>query len=274
MVEPMLNLQTKRTVLDYLGVTEAAPSVGFLDTLLAGYTQKVAWESASRIVRRAITPATDDCPRWPDEFWQMALHLGTGGTCFESNLAFFALLRSLGFAGHLTINDMGEQVGCHTAIVIGLDGQQWLVDVGLPIYAALPLDESQPMHRATPILTYHTVPIGAGKFEIERSPHPRPNCFTLINRPIEPVAYHAATTRDYGDGGLFLDRVVINKVVDGEVWRFNSSEQPLHLEQFIKGERVDHVLEGDFDAVGAVVGRRFGIAAEIVQAALKGVEKT
>lgn len=274
MVEPILNTERKQAVLDYLGVAQAAPSVALIDQLLTAYTQKVAWESASRIVRRANTGATEDCPRWPDEFWQTAIRLGTGGTCFESNLAFFALLRALDFEGYLTINNMGEQIGCHTAIVILIEGQKWLVDVGLPIYAALPLDETQPNSRETPLLNYRTVPIGDHRFEIERSPHPRPNAFTLIDRPMDAVPYREATTRDYGAGGLFLDKVVINKVVGGQAWRFNSSEQPLHLEQFVDGVRVDHALEGDWDAVGAMVGARFGIAPEIVQGALKVVAET
>lgn len=268
MREPMLSPSMKQAALDYLGVQQAAPSVELINDLLAGYVRRVPWESASRIVRRANTPATEDCPRWPEEFWQTAMRLGTGGTCFESNLAFFALLHTLGFEGYLTINNMGESIGCHTAIVLRIEGQKWLVDVGLPIYAALPLDAHQRMNRATDILHFHTVPIGEGKFEIERSPHPRPNCFTLIDQPVELPAYYAATTRDYGEGGLFLDKVVINKVVEGKVWRFNSSEQPLHLEQFDQGERIDFPLEGDADGRGAVIGERFGVAHEIVQQAL------
>ena len=61
--------------------------------------------------------------------------LGTGGTCYESNYSFFGLLRRLGYTGYLTLNDIGGAVGCHSAIVILLGGQKYLVDVGFPVHA-------------------------------------------------------------------------------------------------------------------------------------------
>lgn len=269
MQAPRLDAELKHAVLAYLDVDEAAPTIEWIDALLTAYVRTVPWESASRIVRRANTPVTEDCPRWPDEFWQTAMRLGTGGTCFESNLAYFALLRALGYEGYLTINNMGAQVGCHTAIIILMKGQKWLVDVGLPIYAALPLDEAQTMRRETALLNYQTVPVGEGRFEVERTPHPRPNCFTLIDRPIDPVPYCAATTGDYGANGLFLDRVVINKVIAGELWRYDSSETPAHLEHFRHGERIDTALEGDLMSNAKTIAARFGIAVAVVQGALE-----
>jgi arylamine N-acetyltransferase len=47
---------------------------------------------------------------------------GSGGTCFESNYALFSLLLARGFTGQLTVNNMGETVGCQSAIVLEIDG--------------------------------------------------------------------------------------------------------------------------------------------------------
>ena len=66
------------------------------------------WESASRIVRRARHTESADCVLLGAEFWESHFALGTGGTCYESNYAFFGLLRRIGFEGYLTINDMGS----------------------------------------------------------------------------------------------------------------------------------------------------------------------
>lgn len=261
----ILSLDRQPAILEYLGSQPAPPTLEFLDALLVRYTRTVPWESASRIVRRANTANTADCPRWPNEFWQTAIEHGTGGTCFESNLAFFALLRTLGFEGYLTINNMGDSIGCHTAIVILLDGQPYLTDVGLPIFAALPLNPNQPMSRTTPFLTYTTVPIAPGKFEIERSPHPKPNCFTLIDTPIDLENYVAATTNDYGDEGLFLNRVVINKVVNEELWRFSNDTTPLRMESFPEGVPIHHPIGND---PATTVANQFGIDVEIVRSAL------
>lgn len=224
-------------VLDYLGIDPAAAnaaggSLDLLDRLVAAYTRCVPWESAFRIAKRVNTVRIEECPRWPDEFWQDAMARGGGGTCFESNYAFFALLRGLGYEGYLTINDMNEMCGCHTAIVLTLDGQRWLVDVGLPIYAPAPLDPAQPASRASQFHTYTTTPLGGDRYQITRDRHGNPYMFTLIDRPVADADYRAATTADYEASGHFLAEVIITKVIDDTIWRFNGRQQPPALESF------------------------------------------
>lgn len=257
-----------RAVLAHLGVQAASPTLALLDTLVEAYTRTVPWESAFRIAKRAATKNTDDCPRWPEEFWQDAMARGGGGTCFESNYAFFPLLLALGYEGYLTVNNMGSQVGCHTAIMLNLDGGRWLADVGLPLFIPLPLDQQAPTTRVCPLATYTVTPDGETRFTIERNPHPSPYAFTLIDRPVEDDAYRAATTGDYGPGGLFLNRVIVNKVIDGHIWRFNSAESSLHLEEFLDGEHTDYAIAGD---AAEVVGRHFGMDVATVRRALEAV---
>jgi arylamine N-acetyltransferase len=263
-----LSLDLTRTILAYLGVAAAPPTLALLDTLIEAYTRTVPWESAFRIAKRARTPNTDDCPRWPEEFWQDAMQRGGGGTCFESNYAVFRLLLALGYDGFLTVNNMGSQVGCHTAIVLNLEDGRWLADVGLPLFIPLPLDPNAQTTRSCPLATYTITPDGESRFNIERNPHPSPYAFTLIDRPIEDTAYRAATTQDYGLGGLFLNRVIVNKVINNQIWRFNSVESPLHLEAFQDGERTDFAIAGD---AAEVVGRHFGMDVSTLQAALTAV---
>src|SRR5262245_2738246 len=211
---PVLTPDLTARVLAYLKVAPTAPDLALLDTLIAAYTRIVPWESASRIARRARVANTADCPRWPEEFWQLAIQYGTGGTCFESNYAFFSLLRALGYDGYLTINNMGQTIGCHTAIVISLGSQRWLVDAGLPLYAPLLLDNEMPTERPCPFYTYTVRPEAGDHYQIERSPHPKPVCFTLVDRPIADDDYRAATTADYQqETGLFLHEVIVNKVL-------------------------------------------------------------
>ncbi len=268
-----LNDDLTTAVLDRLGLPlPERPDRALLDELIWRYTQTVPWESASRIARRAVLADTADCPRSAAQFWQDHLALGTGGTCFESNLAFFALLRALGYDGYLTINNMGTTQACHTAIVIRLDGAHWLVDAGLPLHRPLRVDPVAATRRATAVLDYSVRPDGPFTYQIEREPHPMRNAFTLVDLPVDGAAYWQATTNDYGRGGLFLDKVVVNKVLDGVVWRFNSTERPWHLERFAAGVRTDVVLEGDLAAVATAVAQRFGIDPGIVRAALFRLE--
>ncbi len=282
MPTPPLSPNLTRAVLDFLGVGLEPSSLEYLDTLLTAYTRTVPWESAFRIVRRAHTSKTADCPRWPETFWSDAMERGGGGTCFESNYAFFSLLRALGYEGYLTVNNMRDDggdyspdvavpsIGCHSAIVLYIDGGCWLADVGLPVFAALPIVPAATTTRSSPFFEYTVRPDGEDRYQIERNPHPAPNCFTLINMPVADKPYRTRLTADYGEKGHFLNEVIVNKVVDGCLWRFCSSEQPLHLEEFIHGKRVDHVLNGD---IAVQIAAHFGMDEETVRAALMLAEK-
>lgn len=157
-------------ILSYLGCGREKLSVRYLNRLIRAYIRRVPWESVSRIVKRHTTPETELCPRWPDEFWQEALKYGTGGTCFENNLAFFTLLNDLGFDGYLTINDM-ENPACHTASIITLNGQKYLADVTIPIHCALPIYANQLTRRSNEFHQYTIRPESNCRYAIEQSHH-------------------------------------------------------------------------------------------------------
>lgn len=238
-----LSTALTRRILSFLHIESTKPDIDTLNHLIHAYVRHVPWESASRIVKRAKTVNTADCPRWPDTFWEQTLEQGTGGTCFESNFAFFAFLQSLEFDGYLTINNMGDTVGCHTAIIVLLEGEKWLVDAGLPIYVPLKIMPDTVTQHHSPLQNYNVHPLGDDRYDITRHPHPKSNAFTLIDRPIDEDTYRRATIADYGDGGLFLDHVIINKVIDEVIWRFTSAEKPYHIEHFSNNRRNDIVFE-------------------------------
>jgi arylamine N-acetyltransferase len=237
--ESLLDRELTDEILRYLSVSDGRqPDLALLDDLVAAYVRHVPWESASRIAKKARvmerTGAADEqlIARWPAEFWLGAIGRGTGGTCFESNYAFFALLTALGFSGYLTINNMDPTIGCHAAIVVTLDGHAWLTDVGLPLYVPLPLESVQVTERQSPFHRYTVRPSGSCTYRIERDQHPQTYCFTLIDQPVADSTYRKVLTGDYGPGGLFLDRVIVSKVIAGHICRFNSDEQPYVLERF------------------------------------------
>jgi hypothetical protein len=264
MTIPPLSPNLTREILLHLGVEPESHSLTHIDSLIDAYTRTVPWESAFRIAKKARAANVNECPRWPEEFWRDSIDNGGGGTCFESNYAFFSLLRALGYAGYLTINNMGDSIGCHTAIVLTIDGERWLVDVGIPNYVALPIRTDSATERSSPYLHYKVIPDGEGRFQIERYPHPKTNIFTLIDTPVSDAAYRAATTNDYGAKGLFLDRIIVNKVIDGTPRRFNSTELPPHFEVFENGQRTDYEITVD---VPTAVARHFSMDETTVRAA-------
>ena len=257
-------------ILTYLGVRHGPANRATLAALVAGYVQRVPWESAFRIARKHGATGVAIAARRPAEFWADALERGGGGTCFESNYAFFALLQTLGFDGYLTVNDMGETVGCHTAIVVLLGETRYLADVGLPLHCPLLLDATRTTRSRGPFHTYSARPDGAGSYVIERTRHPKRYAFTLRDAPVADADYFAASSADYGERGLFLDRVIVTRVVGDRVFRFNSGERPHRLEAFTKsGQREDVPL--DAEGLATALGEHFTMDARVIARALAAV---
>lgn len=268
----MMNGSPER-ILTFLGVVKREPSLALLDELVSAYVRHVPWETAFRIAKRAQTAVLENCPRWPDEFWQDALERGGGGTCYESNYAFFALLQALGFTGYLTINDMGTLCGCHAAIIVQLEGTRWLVDVGYPLYLPVPLERGKTTRRTTPFHTYTITPVGVGQYEVTRDRHPNPYIFTLNDQPVPDQEYRRITTQDYGPRGQFLDELIVHKVIGDRIWRFNGRAAPPLLESFpASPEQAATSTVVEEDLAVEVVPKRFGLDEEIVTLALAALK--
>lgn len=253
-------------VLGYLGYPLKPPSIRYLNQLIHAYIAHVPWESVTRIVKRHKTANTAACPRWPAEFWNDTLSYGTGGTCFECNLAFFSLLSALGFQGYLTINDMAENRACHTAAVIVLHGQKYLVDIAIPLHCALPIYSNRITRRPSRFHYYTVRPVGESIFSVERSHHPKRIAFTLLDTPVPLDEYQAAVAGDYEANGYFLDRVIIVKVVHARLYRFSSLEVPYQLESFDKTSR--HAIHLPPDRLAQSLSEYFGLQESKISAAL------
>jgi hypothetical protein len=159
---------------------------------------------------------------------------------------------------------MGESIGCHAAIVLQIEGRQRLADVGLPLFTSLQIEESASTHHESRFHNYTVTPVGSERYDIDRDRHPDANCYTLINKPVLNEQYRGVTVADYGADGHFLDRVIINKVIDNRVWRFNSGERPFALESFIDGGKATYPIGSDIETAAAVVSERFSIDQETV----------
>jgi hypothetical protein len=160
-------------------------------------------------------------------------------------------------------------IGCHSAIVLFLNDEKWLVDVGIPIHAPLPIRENEETTIESKFLTYTVRHERENRYQIERTPHPSKNAFTLIDMPIAENAYRERTIRDYSEEGLFLNRVIINKVVDETLWRFNSSEYPLQFQQFVGDQKIDYPIS---DAIAEEIAQKFAMNQNVLEQALSLVK--
>lgn len=227
-----LNRSLTAKTLDHLECPRKAPTLRYLNRLIHAYVRKVPWESVSRIIKRRATPETKDCPRLPEEFWHDVLRCGLGGTCYESSLAFYSLLTSLGYKGYLTVNDMGESRGCHAAITILIRGQKYLVDITIPVHAAVRINPRKVTRRRTLLYNYALRPVRRNVYEVTRSHHPKRVAFTLIDVPVSLPDYHVILQNDYLETGHFNKSVVMNKVIKNKTTRFFSDNKPYKLERF------------------------------------------
>ncbi len=268
-----MNSQQVNRILEFLEIAHQPPSLDGVDALLSAYTKKIAWESMSRIARKAQAPHFTQAHLFPDAFWESAIANGTGGTCYESNYAFLSLLKALGYEGYLTINNMHEYIGCHSAIILTIEDALYLVDAGMPFHVAIPFHPNHPTGRRGQFHEYRITPQGDDIYLIERTHHPKPYCYTLINKPIQEAQYQQILIHDYDENGLFLDRAIIVKVIHDQMWRFDSSAQPYQIEIFsgFSSDKYFQFLGKELDTVSDALAQAFQMSPQIILTALKQV---
>ena len=111
------------------------------------------------------------------------------------------------------------------------------MDVGIPVLIALPINPAGIIWRATWLHTYTIQPDGANRYQVLRSRHPKPNIYTLHDMPVCEPAYRQVVEQDYGETGLFLDQVILVKIIGDRLWRFGTKDLPYRMEWFSRMDR-------------------------------------
>src|ERR1043166_851204 len=109
---------------------EVAPTAEVLRALHRRHLLSVPFENLDIHRKRAI--AIDD-----DAFFRKVVDERRGGFCYELNGAFGNLLRAIGFdvanvsarPGSAAIQSCGPEFD-HLALIVPIDGERWLADVG------------------------------------------------------------------------------------------------------------------------------------------------
>lgn len=252
--------------LEFLELRRQQPTFEYLNALIDVFIHKVPWESVFRIIKRDATTETADCPRFPREVWSDATNFGGGGTCFEINYTFFALLKALGYEGYMTLNDMNEAQKCHAAIVILFNEQKYLMDVSVPLPRVFSFYPDTTVYLYTHWLSFTARPEDENRYIIERAPHARPYIFTFNDAPVSEEDFEAAIEADYLPAGWFLNRVVINKMIGNTAWLFNSDTKPFMLESFDHDGK--HEIPLKPETLAESLAERYRIPAEKISAAL------
>jgi hypothetical protein len=258
-------------VLAYLGLPAEQPSLDYLNALLDRWSRRIPWESVSRIARHKTQATPADYARLPDRYFEQALTQGTGGTCFESNLSLWSLLSALGFTATLHFCDMeGEIVNPHCALIVRLEGQPYLADVGYPIPTALLLQPDQPTQVQTAVYRFAATPETGARWRIRRiSGMYESLAFVVKGDAIGEAAFHERLLRDHEPNGLFLNQVIVQKMMDGYMLRYSDDKG---LIQRTVGMETPIPLTPDEQAdLPVTLSARFGMDAALLRTVLSRV---
>ncbi len=186
-------------VLAKLGLSDR-PSLdrGGLNGLYAAFSGKVA--AIDNILKRIWLTGDQTTPLTggdPTDYFENWLTHGTGGTCYPTNGAVYALVSSLGFdarriAGRI---DMAEYPGTnHASVVVTLDGVDYLVDGNFGAFEVLPLVPGRTTSTGQGLNQIKAVPVENG-FEVI--------WYTSFNRE-EPLTFRTEPEHDPVDHAFFL----------------------------------------------------------------------
>jgi N-hydroxyarylamine O-acetyltransferase len=144
---------TTEAVLDRLGLSDAPPPD--LDGLAATYLAWCRNVPFDNVVKRIHLASGDPAPipnGTPDAFYLHYLQHGTGGTCWPSSGALFALLDALGFDARRGSAAMADEhsgpIHSHGTVLVRIDGIDYWVDSSMLTETPIPLHrgvESRPI---------------------------------------------------------------------------------------------------------------------------------
>lgn len=216
--EPLLSPALLFQVLAKLGLS-ASPAADRdgLDRLYGAWCGAVPNDNVQKRIWLTGDRTTPVAGGDPVRFLEDWLAHGTGGTCFPVNGALCALLRALGFdarriSGAILLAGI-EQAGNHGAVLVRLDGIDYLADAQLASFRALPLVPGRAATAGDGIHAIRALPT-AGGFDIE--------CFPGSNRQT-PLIMRPDLARGPVDHRFFLDHYALSARRDRKRSPFNEA---------------------------------------------------
>jgi N-hydroxyarylamine O-acetyltransferase len=155
---------TADAMLARLGFDAApAPELGGLAAVYEAWCRTVPFDN---LVKRIHLATRDPAPfpnADPQGFFDSFLAHGTGGTCWPSSLALFALLRALGFDARLASGAMADHlsgpVHTHGTIIVRVDDEQYWVDSSMLTDRPVPLAAGRATALAHPFRPIRVEPV-------------------------------------------------------------------------------------------------------------------
>jgi len=130
-------------VLRHLGYpTHADPDLAGLSALYRSWCAHVPFDNTRKMIALAGGAGHPLPGISADDFLTNWLAHGTGGTCWPSSNALYAIVRAAGFDARRVVGSMRDLgVLNHASVKVRLDGRDWLADSSMLTNAPLPLGE-------------------------------------------------------------------------------------------------------------------------------------
>ena len=195
-------------LLDHLGLAREAPTLDYLDRLIAAHQRRVPFETLTKLIDYEPGLARGDFLPPLDEYVTRIVRRGGGGLCWTLARGFRALLAGLGFDASLMVMEPG-----HCCVRVELPEGPQYADVGYaaPIFRAYPLFESFTLATHREQFEYR---VGDDGIEVTRQPGPSKRLDPTPRR-IEELGASIAAANDWSVPHSFLHRLAYAREVDG-----------------------------------------------------------
>lgn len=124
------------------------------------------YENLTKILKHAEAGSASNSRRLAKEVVGDHFEIGAGGTCFALTAAMVALLRSCGVDADPLLADRSYGPDTHSAVLVRLDGQPYLLDPGYLLTTPMPFSTDAQRQASTAFHDVLLQPKGAEKIEL------------------------------------------------------------------------------------------------------------
>ena len=198
--------------LEHLKLKREKPTLVFLTQIIKAHLARVPYENLSKLLRFKQVGAS--IPSF-EEFVNQQYENNLGGTCFAQNIHLNRLLKNLEFNSQL-VGIRRDGILSHVSLRVDLDGDNYLVDVGIMSPIAGP-------YRIHPEASFDTW-IGNQQF-IYKPAHDQKNYVLEIHRDgkmirafhstLEPITDHDVAIgiqKTFEPGAMFMKTLCVHRV--------------------------------------------------------------